>query len=238
MKHALITGGNHGIGLAIAKKLVADGCKVAVCSRFKEATLNALAGTGILWYHCDVQSEYDIKRTISDIVDEWGCLDILVNNVGGGGRWGKYDPCETSEDVWKEVYQKNAGAATLFTMQAIPLMRLNKWGRVVTITSIYGGKESGGRSWFEMAKAAQVALMKSLSKHKPYVRDGITFNSIAPGYIEIDGKPEYEGVDNLPLGRMGKPEEVANVVSFLCSEGASLVNGAQIVVDGGESHAF
>jgi 3-oxoacyl-[acyl-carrier protein] reductase len=161
--------------------------------------------------------------------------DILVNNVGGGGRWGNEIAEETKPEVWDEVYRKNAGIATELTMRCIPYMRERKWGRVVTITSIFGGKDGNGRPWFVMAKAAQTALMKSLATQSYLARDGITFNSVAPGEIDV-GKPP-SGAE-LPLGRMGTPEEVANVVAFLCSEGASLVNGANIVVDGGQSRGI
>ena len=115
-------------------------------------------------------------------------------------------------------------------------MREYKWGRVVTITSILGGKDGNARPWFAMAKAAQTALMKSLATQSYLARDGITFNSVAPGLIDV-GKPGL-GNEELPLGRMGTPEEVANVVAFLCSDGASLVNGANIIVDGGQSRGI
>lgn len=173
----------------------------------------------------------------------------MFHNVGGGGRWGKPVVEETPEQVWLEVYSKNALAAVLFTMQAIPFMRKQKWGRVVTITSSYG-REGGGRPWFNMAKTAQTALMKNLALNYALAREGITFNSVAPGAIMIpDTGWEKEQKENpeefkkmvdekYPLGRLGTPEEVASVVVFVCSEKASLVNGASIPVDGGESKSF
>ena len=127
-------------------------------------------------------------------------------------------------------------------------MALSLW-RVITITSILG-KEGGGRPWFNMAKASEVALMKTLSLTKYLVRDGITFNSIAPGGILIQGAgfekekddnpKEFEQmIDNeYPLGRMGTTEEVASVVAFIASDLSSLVNGAQITVDGGQTKAY
>jgi len=186
-----------------------------------------------------------------DVVErDWGGVQILVNNVGGGGRWGKETVEDTELRVWGEVYEKNAMAAVRFTRRALPHMRRGKWGRVVTITSIYGGKEGGGRPWFTMAKAAETGLMKSLSAMAYLVRDGITFNSVAPGGIYIAGtgfedeqKRDPQGFQRMvdadyPLGRLGTPEEVAAVVAFLCSTEASLVNGANITVDGGQSGAF
>ena len=139
--------------------------------------------------------------------------------------------------MWTDVYNKNAMAAMRFTKLVIPFMRKQKWGRVVTISSIYG-KEGGGRPWFNMAKSAEISLMKSLSMDKRLVRDGITFNTVCPGHISVEGKTDEDNVEDFPLGRMGSPEEVANVVAFLCSEKTSLVNGACVVVDGGESRSF
>ncbi len=128
-------------------------------------------------------------------------------------------------------------------------MASNKWGRIVTITSTLG-RSGGGRPWFNVAKTAQTALMKNLARNRNFVRQGITFNSVAPGCIAIQntGWHDEELKDpesfksmldaDFPLGRLGTPEEVADVVTFLCSVKASLVNGASILVDGGESTTF
>ena len=251
---ALITGGTHGIGLAICKQLANYGCKIAFLSRSSDklkSTSEFLDKMKVdyLSFQADVLCEKDCTEVMDKIEEKWGRLDILINNVGGGGRWGQDNVEETDPEVWKEVHQKNTGASILFTMKTIPLMRKNKWGRVITITSIYG-KEGGGRPWFNMAKSAQVSLMKSLSLKNYLVRDGLTFNSVAPGgiYIEGTGSEDHKLSDpdgfhkmidkEYPMGRMGSPDEVANVVSFLCSDFSSLINGAQIPVDGGQSRSF
>lgn len=254
-KFALVTGGSHGIGLAAAKRLAVEGCHIAICSRSQER-LDAASeelkpfGGQLLAVAADVLEAGAADR-VMDVVDrEWGGLDILVNNVGGGGRWGKEIVEDTDPRVWSEVYEKNAMAAVRFTRRALPHMRRRKWGRVITVTSIYGGKEGGGRPWFTMAKAAETGLMKSLSTMNYLVRDGITFNSVAPGGIYIPGtgfedeqRRDPEGFrrmidEEYPLGRLGTPEEVASVIVFLCSVEASLVNGANITVDGGQSRSF
>lgn len=253
-RRALVTGGSHGIGLAIAEALVREGCHVAICSRSNERLREAerrlaTRGAEVLAVAADVLDPENIDIVTREIDGAWGGVDILVNNVGGGGRWGSATIEETPMSVWQEVHQKNAGAAAAFTRWAIPAMRRKGWGRVIAIASIYG-KQGGGRPWFTAAKAAQIAAMKSLAMTPYLVREGITFNTVAPGSIMIPdtGWAEEEACDpeafatrmqaEFPLGRLGSPEEVAALVLFLCSRQASLVNGACIVVDGGESAAF
>ena len=253
-KYAIVTGGSHGIGRSIALSLAEEGCNVAICARKKdwiEQTVAELKEKGVesIGISADVLIPEDIDRVMKIVIDSWGTIHILVNNVGGGGRWGSPIVEDTSEQVWVDVYNKNALAAIRFTMKAIPFMRKQKWGRVITISSIYG-REGGGRPWFNMAKSAEISLMKTLAMTRYLIRDGITFNSVAPGGIMIpdtgwererkENPEEFEKmVDRqFPLGRLGTPEEVASVVVFLASEKASLVNGASIPVDGAEGKSF
>ena len=253
-KFAIVTGGSHGIGRSIALALAEEGCNVAICAR-NTARVQEVAkeiktkGTESLGLIADVMVLDDIEKVIKTVIEAWGKIHILVNNVGGGGRWGSEKVEETREDVWLDVYNKNALAAIRFTTRAIPYMKEQKWGRIITIASVYG-REGGGRPWFNMAKSAEISLMKTLAMKPDLVRNGITFNSIAPGAVIIPNTGwEKEQKENpsefkkmvdrqFPLGRLGTPEEVANVVSFICSEKASLVNGACISVDGGESKSF
>ncbi len=211
---ALITGGTHGIGLAICEQLQTDGHDTIAWSR------HTTPGG-------DARNRDDIERMIAVMEG----IDILICNVGGGGRWGEYDILETKDEVWGEVYLKNTGAAILFTKAVLPHMVRKGFGRVICITSIYAHR-GAPRPWFGMAKAGQSALMMSLAKRPEYVRRGITFNCVAPGHIDVGTAVDASA---FPLGRMGTPQEVASVVAFLCSDKASLVNGANIVVDGGES---
>jgi len=253
-KVALVTGGSHGIGRAIAIGLAQEGCNVAICSRTRQRldkTLSLLKSYDVqsLAIECDVMKRDEIEGTVSKVIDKFGSIHILINNVGGGGRWGKEIVEDTDEGVWLEVYEKNALAAIRFTNLAIPYMRKQKWGRVITITSIFG-REGGGRPWFAMAKTAQTALMKSLSLKHYLAKDNITFNSVAPGAIMIPNTGwEKEARDNpeetkkllqrdFPMERFGTPEEVANLVVFLASERASLINGVSIPVDGGQSRSM
>jgi 3-oxoacyl-[acyl-carrier protein] reductase len=250
-KRALVTGGSHGIGLAIAQALAAEGCRVAICARGATRLEEAAARIPgpVLALAGDATSVEDVDRVTAAVAGAWGGLDVLVNNVGGGGRWGTPSIETTPESVWTEVYEKNALAAVRFTRRVLPAMRAQRWGRVVTIASILG-REGGGRPWFNMAKAAEISLMKTLAMTPELARDGVTFNTVAPGNILIPdtGWDEERRRDpsrfagwvdaNCPLGRLGRPEEVASVVTFLCSGAAALVNGATVVVDGGESRSF
>jgi len=252
-KFALVTGGNHGIGRSIALGLADEGCNVAICARNKQRLAKVSSeieqrGVKSMGISADVLVPSDIEIVMKTVTNSWGGLHILVNNVGGGGRWGSPVVEQTPEDVWRDVYNKNAMAAVRFTVQAIPFMRRQKWGRVVTVSSVYG-REGGGRPWFNMAKAAEISLMKTLAMNPDLARDGITFNSVAPGAIMIEdtgwGRMQKENpqefekfVAQLPLGRLGTPQEVANLVVFLCSEQTSLVNGASIPVDGAEGRSF
>jgi len=256
LKHkvALITGGTHGIGRAIALDLAAEGCRVCVCSRSQpriDATLAELrsAGATALGLPCDAMDPAAVQAAFRRASAHFGAVQILINNVGGGGRWGLDSIEDTAETVWTEVYAKNALAAIRFTRLALPGMRAAGWGRVITISSIYG-KEGGGRPWFNMAKAAEISLMKSLALRADLVRDGITFNTVAPGEIMIadTGAAQAQAEQpeefkrrlaaEFPLGRMGRPEEVSSLVAFLCSPRASLINGACIVADGGQTRSF
>ncbi len=253
-KVVLVTGGTHGIGKAIALSLAKEGCDVAICSRNQsriDETLSQLQEkhTNSLGIQADVMNKTDIKMVIDEVIAKFGTIHILINNVGGGGRWGSDIVEETKEEVYSEVYEKNALAAIRFTTLTIPYMRKQKWGRVVTITSIYG-KEAGGRPWFAMAKTAETAFMKALSIKHYLAKDNITFNSVAPGAIMIPNTG-WEAVtdekikentsfleNNVPVERFGKPEEVADLVTFLCSENAAFINGTSIPIDGGQGHSL
>lgn len=228
-KFAIVTGNSRGIGKEITLALRKEGVKVPDISRT----------TGY-----DLMTNEGISRLVNDYPE----CDILCNSVGGGGRWGSEIPEETEEKVWEDVYKKNAMIAMRLTMKFLPHMLRKKWGRVVTIASIYG-YEGGGRPWFNMAKSAEISLMKSLSLMPRYATKNITFNSVCPGFIMIpdtgweriknEQPEEYEqAINPIPAKRLGTPEDVANLVVFLCSQKASYINGAAIPVDGGLSKSF
>ena len=204
----------------MSRALVTGGTKgigLAIVNQLHKDGHNVLACSRSTVPPCDVSDPENI-----DAFMKWaGGFDILVHNAGGGGRYGDRDI----------VLQKNALALEQLIYWVLPYMLSQNFGRIVCITSIYAHR-AAPRPWFGMAKAAQAAFMASLAKHKDYVRAGVTFNCVAPGHIDVGVSVDMA---DSPLGRMGTPQEVAHVVSFLCSEKASLVNGANIIVDGGET---
>ena len=207
MARALVTGASRGIGAAIMAELTRAGHETFTWCRSNGFDLSTEMG-------------------IASAVRHTGDIDILVHNCGGGGRYG----------TDAEVMNKNLHALIAFVDHALPSMRKKRWGRVIAIGSIHG-REYGSRPIFMAAKAAQMSYMKNLSHNKSFVRDGITFNTVAPGNVYVEGKPRVDD-DELPMGRMGTPEEVAKLVSFLCSDDAAWVNGSTITIDGGESYAI
>ncbi len=252
-KTAVVTGGTHGIGLAIALDLARQGCRAIVCSRSESRVTAAVRELsqisrndhrGVIFDALSIQSIDELIGQVHEIAR--GGVDILVNNVGGGGRWGDEDPLRTELRVWNEVYQKNVGVAVQLTLAFLPGMIKKRWGRVISVTSIYG-RMAGGRPWFSVAKHAQEALMKNLSQNRTFARSNITFNTVAPGNIMIPdtGWAREEQKDpagfasfleeNFTLARLGSAEEVASVITFLCSPKASFINGASILTDGGET---
>jgi 3-oxoacyl-[acyl-carrier protein] reductase len=253
-KIALVTGGSRGIGRAIALALAEEGCRIAICARDQEslertaAEIDARGGVA-LPLRADATVDADAARVVQSVVQSWGTLQILVNNVGGGGGRAERPVDATPLEYWRAVYELNAGAALRFTLLALPHMRRAAWGRVVTIASVKG-YEGGGRPWYNMAKAAEISLMKSLALDADLVRAGITFNSIVPGRVAFPGngwdlfrqqepdRYEERMKRDMPVGRCGTPEEIAAAVAFVCSERASFVNGASFAVDGGESRRF
>tara|TARA_R100001530_G_scaffold1886_1_gene3242 strand:- start:18021 stop:18743 length:723 start_codon:yes stop_codon:yes gene_type:complete len=233
-KTALVTGGTKGIGKAICIALAKEGHHIISFSSNVDnvrSLQRALDKLGVGSPHkisvCDI---FDNDMEYGD-----GNADILVNNVGGGGSWG----------MEENVMEINYFSQVRYTSMVLDNMEKKKWGRVITISSIYG-KEAHDNSYFSAAKSAQNAYMKSMSKKKTYARKNITFNTVSPGRIMCGNYYKYHKntakfkklVKDTPMGKIGKPEDVANVVKFLCSDEASYINGTNIIVDGGESAAI
>jgi len=247
-KVAVVTGGSKGIGRSVVLELAAEGCKIAFSARGADS-LEATArdarelGAVVLPVAADMTNGDDVERLIDNTVNKFGGIDILVNNVGGS-RGSK--TWEAPDEDWDLVFDINLFAAVRTTRLAIPLMRERGGGRVINISSIYG-RESGGSMTYNSSKASMISWSKSLARQ--LAQESILVNVVAPGSIYFPGGswerrqqeiPEYFSrfiETDLPLGRFGCPEEVSAMVAFLASERASLMTGACINVDGGQSRS-
>jgi 3-oxoacyl-[acyl-carrier protein] reductase len=242
-KVALVTGGTRGIGLGIANALSAEGVRVAVAARTEVDVKRTAEATGGLGIVADLLTEDGCRRAVSETAQSLGPIDILINNLGvrAGSSWADTGPAE-----FESAFAGNVGASVQMIQLVLAGMLMRGWGRIVVISSIYG-RESGGAPAYNAAKAAEISLVTSLARD--VAGKGVTVNAIAPGSILWAGggwhrrqQADPAATDDLirremPLGRFGTVEEVAAVVAFVCSNQASLVNGAAIAVDGGQSRS-
>jgi 3-oxoacyl-[acyl-carrier protein] reductase len=223
----LVTGGNRGIGLAIARAFSAQGDRVAVTSRKDPVE-------GVLTVHCDVTSAEEVNAAFTEVEDKLGPVEILVANAGTNRDMLLL---QMDEDAFTSVLDTNLVSAYRLAKRAVPKMIRARKGRIVLISSVVALAGSGGQSNYAASKAGLIGFARSLARE--IGSRNVTVNVVAPGFIETDmtaalpdgRKDELRA--QIPLKRFAGPEEVASAVTWLASEGAAYVTGAVIPVDGG-----
>ena len=234
-KVAVVTGGASGIGLATTKKLLSEGANVVILDlKMDEEIINNL-GENILYLKCDVSNEENVKNCIEEIIKKFDHIDYLVANAGIGGSASK--PHEVSMDEWNKVISVNQTGIFLLNKYVINEMLKSGKGAVVNTSSMYGLVGSTTSFAYSASKGAINQMTRSLAL--TYARDNIRVNAIAPGYVDTpilsmvpDNIKEAMG-NELPIGRLGKDTEIANLICYLLSDDASFITGAIIPIDGG-----
>jgi 3-oxoacyl-[acyl-carrier protein] reductase len=249
---AIVTGSSRGLGLASAKALAEQECRVTICGRTQSTlddarkVLAKVAGRDdrVLAVNADVTRIENLRDIVERTVETFGGIDVLVNSVGlarGGGL------LETSDDEWQEAIDNTLMPAVRASRLSVPHMQRRGGGSIVIIASIFA-RETGGRMTYGAVKAAEIGLAKSLAQQ--LASSNIRVNCVSPGSILFEGGSWWKRQQanpaaiadfvkrELPFGRFGRPEEVGDVVAFLASPRASWISGASVVVDGCQSRSF
>ena len=245
---ALVTGGSQGIGKAVAAMLAQEGASVVIAARGAElldkvATEIRAAGGKVHAVAADVSQAADCERLVAETIKTFGRLDILVNNAGTSAT-GEFE--SVTDEAWQADFNLKLFAAIRLARLVVPGMRQHGWGRIINMTNI-GAKQPRAKSMpTTVTRAAGLAFTKAMSKE--FAASNILVNTVCIGLIKAGqherkaaraGVPVEQMYDamgkDIPLGRVGRAEEVANVVAFLASEAASYVTGSSINLDGGAS---
>ena len=253
-KVAIVTGGSDGIGKAAAASLAREGANVAIAARTRgkldeaAAEIERLTGRPVLAMPTDVRSESGVEQLVGTVVEHWGRLDILVNNAGTSAA--KPFDRLTNESV-QEDFQVKVYGAMYCIRAALPHLRASDGGAIVNVTTHGGKAPPAASNPTSMARAAGLALTKSLSKE--FAADDIRVNTVCIGLVKSGQhraqwaarhrkEPDYSLADHwaglaarVPLGRVGEAAEAGDVIAFLCSARASYVTGAAVNIDGGVS---
>lgn len=249
-KIAIVTGSSRGIGRACAESLLGEGATVIVTGRDAarlEKTCGEMREKGgkVLGVQVDLSNDADAKALVERAVTEFGRLDILVNSAATVTPSDFFD---LTEDRWVQVFEEKLNGYARMLRHAVPAMRANKWGRVINISGVAARQPHAPTVTVGVNNAAVLNLTKALAGQ--VAKDGITMNAIIPHIINTDRQDDTmvewakitrqteeevrkERVARIPLGRMGRPQEVGDAVAFLASERASFITGAALHVDGG-----
>ena len=235
MKNVLITGGSRGIGKALVEAFSQQGYRVAFTYNKSEEAASLLANKcSALALKADSRNEKEVDAAVEAARCELGGIDILINNAGVSSFSLFTD---LSLEEWNDTFAVNVGGAFLFTKAVLPDMISKKWGRIINISSIWGAVGSSCEVHYSASKAALIGFTKALSKELG--PSNITVNAIAPGYIDTDMNKNVADCDreafaaDTPLGRIGKPEEIASAALYLASDSASFITGDVLNVSGG-----
>ena len=233
---ALVTGGTRGIGRAIVDRLKADGLQVAAGYSGNDSAAEACAKElDVMVVKGNVGNFADCQSAVEKVTAQLGPIDVLVNNAGIT-RDGVFH--RMNAEQWSEVIRVNMDSLFNMTRQVIEGMREREWGRIINISSINGQKGQIGQTNYSAAKAGMIGFTKALALEN--AKKGVTVNCIAPGYIDtemVQAVPEkvLEGIiAGIPVGRLGRGEEIADMVAFLAGEHAGYVTGSTLSLNGGQ----
>ena len=237
---ALVTGASRGIGRAVALKLASDGYRVAINYQNSASAaqdvlerIRASGGTAIA-VQADVSSAEQVKGLFSAVAKELGPVEVLVNNAG---ITRDNLLVRMSDEEWDSVVRTNLNSVFFCARAAIRTMMKARFGRIVAMSSVSGLAGNAGQANYAAAKAGILGIIKSIAREAG--SRGVTANVIAPGYIETDMTASLADsvrervLAQIPAGRYGSPDDIANVAAFLVSDAASYINGQVIAVDGG-----
>ena len=233
MKKIFITGASRGIGKAIAENLLSQDYVVIGTATTADGA-NKLSEKGIIGYQLDLGSLENIEATCKEIYNDHSDIEILINNAGFTRD---NLVLRMSEDEWQDVLNVHLNGVFRITKRALKPMLKKKWGRIINISSTSAVLGNKGQANYAAAKAGIEAFSRTLAREVG--SRGITVNAVAPGFINTDMTDSISGVDQeelikeIPLGRFGKPSEVAHLISYLCSDESSYITGQTIHINGG-----